>query len=98
MGNPIAQGASAIYEGSKNVIINGADYVKKGAATITPTAANVAKTLGKGVAGVAVSVAVDQLLGAVDWVLDPANNQITYKHDASPTQPNPNIPKFWLIY
>jgi len=97
MGNPIAQGASTIYEGSKNVIINGADYVKKGAATITPTAANVAKTLGKGVAGVAVSVAVDQLLGAVDWVLDPANNQITYRPDASPTQPNPNIPKLWMI-
>jgi hypothetical protein len=97
MGNPIAQGASTIYEGSKNVIINGADYVKKGAATITPSASNVAKTLGKGVAGVAVSVAVEQLLGAVDWVLDPANNQITYKPDASPTQPNPNIPKFWLI-
>jgi hypothetical protein len=79
MGNPIAQGASTIYEGSKNVIINGADYVKKGTAKITPTAANVAKTLGKGVAGVAVSVAVDQLFGAVEWVLDPANNQIKYK-------------------
>jgi hypothetical protein len=79
MGNPIAQGASTIYEGSKNVIINGADYVKKGTAIITPTAANVAKTLGKGVAGVAVSVAVEQLFGAVDWVLDPANNQIKYK-------------------
>ena len=79
MGNPIAQGASTIYEGSKNVIINGADYVKKGAATITPSASNVAKTLGKGVAGVALSVAVEQLLGAVDWVLDPANNQIKYK-------------------
>ena len=26
MGNPIAQGASTIYEGSKNVIINGADH------------------------------------------------------------------------
>lgn len=81
MGNPIAQGASTIYEGSKNVIINGADYVKNGTAKITPTAANVAKTLGKGVAGVAVSVAVDQLFGAVDWVLDPANNQIKYKEE-----------------
>ncbi|AXH74954.1 MAG: putative assembly protein [Inoviridae sp.] len=84
MGNPIAQGASTIYEGSKNVIINGADYVKNGTAKITPTAANVAKTLGKGVAGVAVSVAVEQLLGAVDWVLDPANNQIKYKPKADP--------------
>lgn len=78
LGNPVAQGASTIYEGSKNVIINGADYVKKGAATITPSASNVAKTLGKGVAGVALSVAVEQLIGAVDWVLDPANNRVNY--------------------
>lgn len=84
MGNPIAQGASTIYEGSKNVIINGADYVKKGAATITPSASNVAKTLGKGVAGVAVSVAVEQLLGAVDWVLDPANNRVVYYESTKP--------------
>lgn len=88
MGNPIAQGASTIYEGSKNVIINGADYVKKGTATITPTAANVAKTLGKGVAGVAASVAVEQLLGAVDWVLDPANNQIVYNKPPTPNDPS----------
>ncbi len=79
MGNPIAQGASTIYEGSKNVIINGANYVKNGTAKITPTAANVAKTLGKGVGGVAVSVVIDELFDAVDWVLDPANNQIKYK-------------------
>jgi hypothetical protein len=88
MGNPIAQGASTIYEGSKNVIINGADYVKKGAATITPTAANVAKTLGKGVGGLALSVAVDQLLDGVDWVLDPANNQIVYNKPLDPTDPS----------
>ena len=31
------------------------------------------------------SVAVEQLIGAVDWVLDPANNQIVYsKPDAPP--------------
>lgn len=85
MGNPIAQGASTIYEGSKNVIINGADYVKKGAATITPSASNVAKTLGKGVAGVAVSVVIDELLDGVDWVLDPANNQIKYYEEPGDT-------------
>lgn len=85
MGNPIAQGASTIYEGSKNVIINGADYVKNGTAKITPTAANVAKTLGKGVAGVAVSVVIDELFDAVDWVLDPANNQIKYNIPRDPT-------------
>lgn len=85
MGNPIAQGASTIYEGSKNVIINGADYVKNGTAKITPTAANVAKTLGKGVAGVAVSVVIDELFDAADWVLDPANNQIKYNIPRDPT-------------
>jgi hypothetical protein len=98
MGNPIAQGASTIYEGSKNVIINGADYVKKGTATITPTAANVAKTLGKGVAGVAVSVAVEQLLGAVDWVLDPANNQIKYNDPSKPVDPrDPTVKYYYYI-
>ena len=81
MGNPIAQGASVVYEGTKNVLINGADYVKKGVATITPNASNVAKTLGKGVAGLALSVAVEQLLGSVDWVLDPANNRVIYTEE-----------------
>lgn len=94
MGNPVAQGASTVYEGSKNVIINGADYVKKGTAKITPNAANVAKTLGKGVAGVAVSVAVEQLLGAVDWVLDPANNQAKYYEQGSGLYVNHNGVKY----
>ena len=79
MSNPIAQGASTVYTGTKNVIINGADYIKKGTAKITPTATGVAKVLARGAAGYALSVAVEQLLGAVDWVLDPANNQIVYK-------------------
>lgn len=83
MGNPIAQGASTIYEGSKNVIINGADYVKKGTAKITPTAANVAKVLSRGGAAYALSVAVEQLLGSVDWVLDPVNNQIVYTEETT---------------
>lgn len=78
MSNPVAQGASVLYNGAKNVIINGANVAKTSTALITPTATGVAKVLAKGVAGVALSVAVEQLLGAVDWVLDPANNQIKY--------------------
>lgn len=83
LGGGVAQGASTVYEGTKKVVIDGADYIKKGTAKITPTAANVAKTLGKGVAGVALSVAVEQLLGSVDWVLDPANNRIVYTETAT---------------
>lgn len=81
MSNPVAQGASVLYNGAKNVIINGKNVAKTSTALITPTATGVAKVLAKGVAGVALSVAVEQLLGAVDWVLDPANNQIVYFED-----------------
>lgn len=95
--NTVAQGASTILTGSKEVILNGAKKIATGTAIITPTAAQVSKVLARGAAGYALSIAVEQLLGAVDWVLDPANNQIVYTPDASPTQPNPNIPKFWLI-
>ncbi|WP_180120108.1 virulence factor TspB C-terminal domain-related protein [Acinetobacter sp. YH12086] len=93
MGNPVAQGASTVYTGTKNVIINGADYIKKGTAKITPPASGVAKVLARGVAGYALSIAVEQLLGSVDWVLDPANNQIKYT-DPQAVNP-PNIPKAW---
>lgn len=85
LGGGVAQGASTVYEGTKKVIIDGKDYIKKGTAIVKPTATGVAKVLAKGVAGVALSVAVEQLLGAVDWVLDPANNQIRYTKPSDPT-------------
>ena len=78
IGGLVANGASAIAQGTKQVIIDGKNYIKKGTAKITPTASQVSKVLARGAAGYALSVAVEQLLGAVDWVLDPANNQIVY--------------------
>lgn len=96
--NPIAQGASTLYDASKNFLINGKNVVKKSSALITPTATNVAKLLGKGVAGVALSVAVEQLLGAVDWVLDPANNQVKYIDPNAPTDPNSPALQYYYIY
>lgn len=95
MGNPVAQGASVVYEGTKNIVLNGADYIKKGTAKITPPASGVAKVLARGAAGYALSVAVEELLGAVDWVLDPANNQIKY---TDPNTSNPDaFPKVWVV-
>ncbi|MEG2359074.1 virulence factor TspB C-terminal domain-related protein [Acinetobacter sp.] len=85
LSNPVAKGASTLYQGAKNAIINGKNVAKTSTALITPAAADVAKVLRGGVAGYALSVAVEQLLGAVDWVLDPANNQIVYYQD--PTEP-----------
>lgn len=77
--NIAAKGAKAVVSASQNVMINGKEYIKKGTALVAPTASQVSKVLARGAAGYALSVAVEQLLGAVDWVLDPANNQIKYK-------------------
>lgn len=90
IGDLVADGASSIVNGTKNVLINGANVVKTSTAKITPTAGAVSKVLARGAAGYALSVAVEQLLGAVDWVLDPANNRITYKAD--PTKENIQTP------
>lgn len=79
LGALVADGASSIVNGTKNVIINGSNVVKTSTAKITPTAGAVSKVLARGAAGYALSIAVEQLLGSVDWVLDPANNQIVYK-------------------
>lgn len=80
LSNPIVQGASVAYNGVKNVLINGKNFVKTSSALITPNASQVAKVLVRGAGGYALSVAVADLIGdGVDWVLDPANNQIKYK-------------------
>lgn len=84
LGNPIAQGASAVVNATKTAIINGASVVKNSTAKITPPASSVAKVLARGAAGYALSVAVEQLLGSVDWVLDPANNSIRYWNPPDP--------------
>lgn len=83
--NPVAQGASTAYDATKNAIINGKKYIKESSVKITPTATSVAKVLARGAAGYALSVAVEQLLGSVSWVLDPANNRIKY---TVPVDPN----------
>lgn len=94
--NPVAQGASTVYDATKNVLINGKKYIKESSVKITPTATSVAKVLARGAAGYALSVAVEQLLGSVDWVLDPANNQIKY---SDPDTANPNtFPTLWVVY
>lgn len=88
LSNPVAQGASAVYDATKTVLINGKNVVKTSVVTITPTAAEVTKVLARGGATLALTVAVEQLLGAVDWVLDPANNQIRYYETDAALPPN----------
>ncbi|MFW1945588.1 hypothetical protein ACG93R_19060 [Acinetobacter guillouiae] len=68
--NPTAVGGSILYDATKGPL--------KSSILISPTASQVAKVLRGGVAGIALTLAVKQLLGAVDWVLDPANNSVKY--------------------
>lgn len=97
--NSVAQGASVILNGSKEVILNGAKKIATGTAIIKPTAAQVSKVLARGAAGYALSIAVEQLLGAVDWVLDPANSQIRYKEkenkQCAVAADCPELPLIW---
>ncbi|MCE6006657.1 hypothetical protein ACNJ69_17985 [Acinetobacter soli] len=93
--NPISKGASAVISASKNVVINGKDFIKTGTATITPTAAQVAKTFGKTAGALALTVAIEQILGTVDWVLDPENNQITYSKQPSNDVNSPTVQYYY---
>ena len=97
LGNPVAQGASTVYDATKNVVINGKKFIKESSVKITPNASQVSKVLARGVAGYALSVAVEQLLGAVDWVLDSANNQIVYKKPRDITDPNDPALQYYYI-
>ncbi|MEJ5204235.1 virulence factor TspB C-terminal domain-related protein [Acinetobacter junii] len=86
--NSVIQGASTLINATKNVLINGSNVVKTSTAIIKPNAVQVAKVLRGGAAGYALSIAVEQLLGAVDWVLDPTNNQIKYWENDPAIPPN----------
>lgn len=74
VGNPTSVGAAGLVNATKNV----GGVAKVSNASIVPNASQVSKILRGGVAGVALTVAVNELLDGVDWVMDPANNQIRY--------------------
>lgn len=95
--NPISKGASAVISATKNVVINGKDFIKTGTATITPTAAQVAKTFGKTAGALALTVAIEQMLGTVDWVMDPDNNSITYSNNSKDPR-DPSNQYYYYIF
>lgn len=90
LSNAAAQGASTVYDATKNVVINGKDFIKNSSVKITPTASQVAKTIAR-TAGV--MIAIEMLIGAVDWVLDPANNRVIY-YEEPPAKDK--LPKLWV--
>ncbi|NUF28831.1 hypothetical protein HUN28_01355 [Acinetobacter oleivorans] len=85
--NSTVMGASTLIDTVKDTRVS--------AALVTPNAKQVAEVLRGGAAGVALTIAVDQLLDAVDWVMDSANNQIRYQKK-DPIKP-PNFPYYYKV-
>jgi len=81
----VANGVGVTVNGVKDVMVNGAKKTMTGVANVTPTAGQVGKFMGKNLGAAAVIGAMDLLLDGVDYVLDPANNQIKYKKPSDPT-------------
>ncbi|NOZ96224.1 MAG: hypothetical protein GXO52_00415 [Gammaproteobacteria bacterium] len=98
LGGGVSQGASVIYNGSKEVILNGAKKLATGVAKITPPPSSVAKALAGGAGAIALDLAIKELLGAVDWVLDPENNQIKYHTGDGLTPPDACSSNYLLKY
>lgn len=81
----LVQGATTFYDGTKNIVLNGKNYAATGTAAITPAAGQVAKMIVRTGAVLAVDLAIKALIGAVDYVMDPANNQVVYYDRNNPT-------------
>ena len=75
----VANGVGVTVNGVKDIMVNGAKKTVTGVANVTPTAGQVGNFMGKNLGAAAVIGAMDLLLDGVDYVLDPANNSVTYK-------------------
>ncbi|HGW3560904.1 TPA: virulence factor TspB C-terminal domain-related protein [Acinetobacter baumannii] len=81
----LVQGATTFYDGAKSVALNGKTYLAAGTASITPTASQVSRMIVGTGAVLAVDLAIKALIGAVDYVMDPANSQVVYNGNAQGT-------------
>lgn len=87
----VANGVGVTVNGAKDIIVNGASKTVAGVANVTPTAGQVGKFMGKNLGTAAVIGAMDLLLDGVDYVLDPANNQIKYYEEPSGDTSYPTV-------
>lgn len=74
----VANGVGVTVNGVKDIMVNGAKKTVTGVANVTPTAGQVGNFMRKNLGAAAVIGAMDLLLDGVDYVLDPANNSVTY--------------------
>ncbi len=92
----LVQGATTFYDGTKNIVINGKNYAAKGTAAITPAASQVSKMIVRTGAVLAIDLAIKALIGAVDYVMDPANNRVKYFVVGDPSDPkDPSVQYYY---
>ncbi|MFY5898158.1 virulence factor TspB C-terminal domain-related protein [Acinetobacter pittii] len=92
----LVQGATTFYDGTKNIVINGKNYAAKGTASITSAATQVSKMIVTTGAVLAVDLAIKALIGAVDYVMDPANNRVKYFVVGDPSDPkDPSVQYYY---
>ncbi len=94
----LVQGATTFYDGTKNMVINGKNYAAKGTAAITPAASQVSKMIVRTGAVLAIDLAIKSLIGAVDYVMDPANNRVKYFVTGDPANPqDPSVKYYYSV-
>lgn len=74
-----SEGASTVVNASRTI----GGVATESNALITPNVSQISKILRAGLGGAALTFAVNELLDGIDWVMDPANNQIKYKIDSA---------------
>ena len=79
----VATGIGQKLTATKDIVLNGVTKTMTGTANITPKIGDVGRFMGKVGAAAIVTEAMNQILNGVDYVMDPANNTVTYKKQSS---------------
>lgn len=79
----VASGIGQKITATKDIVLNGVTKTMTGTANITPKIGDVGRFMGKVGAAAIVTEAMNQILNGVDYVMDPANNTVTYKKQSS---------------
>lgn len=83
----VASGIGAKITATKEVMVNGSSKVVTGTANIMPDPSNMGKFMARLGGAAIVSEAVNQILNGVDYVMDPANNTVTYNRKTIDSPP-----------
>ena len=95
----VASGIGAKITATKEVMVNGTSKVVTGTANIMPDPSNMGKFMARLGGAALVTEAMNQILNGVDYVMDPANNTVTYhKKPDSSASSDPYHPTNPTIY